>query len=215
MKHTLIAACVAVATLAACGTTDTAGNVTAAPVPVGPGEYLMTHNGFGVRAYVYGGVTVIEWPESVPNLITIRDAAGSAVPGEVMGRYLRTDRRLERFSLARMGVELVAGHLPGAAPAVKTPASTQPGADAQAQGAATRTAPTAIALTTATQPTRVVVPVASEQLIRHAESEIALIRRLLASGKRNPRAQAEAIRRIDALERRLAQVTQPVTVAAR
>lgn len=56
-----------------------------------------------VRAYVYAGHTVIEFDRADPAYLLIRDASGSSVNFEKVGRLYRLDRQLDTFTLWHNG----------------------------------------------------------------------------------------------------------------
>jgi hypothetical protein len=209
ISKTHLAAAALAALLAGCGSitstpATTLQAATAVPVPVGPGEYLMTAGSAGARAYLYGGVTVIEWETEAPAMVHLRDGRGFAVPTESFGRYMRADRRLESFSITRFGAVVAAGLMPVNAPAPASAPSAMPKAPPAPPAAIN--APGSDGSAARAE--------ALASTIRDVEVELASIRRILASRQaRNPRVIADVNRRIDALERRVAAAQKPAVTA--
>ncbi len=61
-------------------------------------DYVASGDVSGVRAFLYGKRTVLEF-DTAPVWLSIRDENGVEVPYEREGRYYRAARRLEKFSL--------------------------------------------------------------------------------------------------------------------
>jgi outer membrane protein OmpA-like peptidoglycan-associated protein len=61
-------------------------------------DYEAIGETFGMKAFVYGKRTVLEYPNTTA-WISIRDAEGVPVPFEREGRYVRLSRQLDRFSV--------------------------------------------------------------------------------------------------------------------
>jgi len=90
-------------------------------VKVGP-EYVATGHTAGVRAYVYGGRTLIEF-QNKPAFVDVVDASGQQIAYEREGTFYRLDRALYNFSVQSNLFKRTSFHLIGS----QQPVTVQPG----------------------------------------------------------------------------------------
>jgi outer membrane protein OmpA-like peptidoglycan-associated protein len=89
-------------------------------------DYVASGDVSGVRAFIYGRRTVLEF-ETSPTWLSIKDEHGIEVPYEREGRYYLTSRRLNKFSLWLNTRALSFNEAPHAKPAVVPASSPSPG----------------------------------------------------------------------------------------
>jgi outer membrane protein OmpA-like peptidoglycan-associated protein len=104
-----------------------------APKIVVSHDYEATGDAAGIRAFVYGQKTVIEF-DSMPVWVSVQDANGVTVPGERLGRHYRLSRKLNDFSLWTTTRAVLFSTIPH-----------QPPGESQANGPAPRVAAAAVA----------------------------------------------------------------------
>lgn len=92
-KLAIIASVCAAFGAAGCATPDTSW-----PKRVSA-DYEAFGETYGMRAFIYGKRTVLEYPQQPAAWISIRDAEGVSVSYEREGKYIRLSRQLDRFSV--------------------------------------------------------------------------------------------------------------------
>jgi outer membrane protein OmpA-like peptidoglycan-associated protein len=153
----------------------------------------------GMRAFVYGKRTVLEFP-SRPLWLSIQDENGVAVPYEREGRYYRLPRQLDHFTVRANTRVLSFGPTSRQVPGVSTEVPAVP-------GPAPLVARTRDAVSSITSPVLVSAAPASKDdaaaSLRLSSEQLDEVRRVIAAGAES-RAEAEALNaRIDRVEARL------------
>jgi len=122
MKYNKLALVIASSTLlGACSTFSPQSGPT---YKVGP-DYTATGSTTGVRAYVYGDRTLLEYTPA-PLFISITDATGSPVYYEKEGKYYRLDRTVRDFTVRANLFKATVFHLVKPKAPKTAPASTRP-----------------------------------------------------------------------------------------
>lgn len=98
-------------------------------------DYVASGDVSGVRAFLYGKRTVLEF-DTAPVWLSIRDENGVDVPYEREGRYYRAARRLDKFSLWLGTRALSFTAVPKVAPVVAAASAPAPVVAASAPAAA-------------------------------------------------------------------------------
>ena len=192
MKPARIALCVAAAGLfSACAYVppkeDTARRVSP--------DYMATGGVEDARAYVYGSVTLLEFGNSAPSFVTVRDASGESVEYERVGRYYRLARVLDNFTVWANGQSVTFS-----APMTPRVFSAPIAAD-EAK------APEAVKLAALEVPASKPGDEDVAALLKLCESQLADVRRLLEQASSNPKATGQELfdvnARLDEIEARM------------
>ncbi len=164
-------------------------------------DYMATGGIEDARAYVYGSVTLLEFGNSTPALLTIRDESGASVDYERVGRYYRLARVVDSFTVWANG-QSVTFTAPMTTRIFSTPTAAAPALVPELAQAADVVKVARVEAPTA-QPGDADVAA----LLKLCESQLAEVRRLLDEGSKNPKATGQELfdvhARLDEIEARM------------
>lgn len=192
MKPARIALCVAAAGLfSACAYVPPKEDAARRVSP----DYMATGGIEDARAYVYGSVTLLEFGNSAPSFVTVRDASGESVEYERVGRYYRLARVLDNFTVWANGQSVTFS-----AP-MTTRVFSAPIAADEAK------APEVVKLAALEVPASKPGDEDVAALLKLCESQLADVRRLLEQASSNPKATGQELfdvnARLDEIEARM------------
>jgi outer membrane protein OmpA-like peptidoglycan-associated protein len=157
-------------------------------------DYVASGDVSGVRAFLYGKRTVLEF-DSAPVWLSIRDENGVDVPFEREGRYYRAARRLDKFSLWLGTRALSFTVVPKVAPVVAA-------ASAPAVVASAPAAPQPVAAPVTLQATAPTADDASA-LLKLSAQQHDEVRQAIAANSDNPMESKALNARLDRIEAQL------------
>lgn len=193
MKPARIALCVAAAGLfSACAYVPPKEDAARRVSP----DYMATGGVEDARAYVYGSVTLLEFGNSAPSFVTVRDASDESVEYERVGRYYRLARVLDNFTVWANGQSVTFS-----APMTTRVFSAAPVAADEAK------APEVVKLAALEVPASKPGDEDVAALLKLCESQLADVRRLLEQASSNPKATGQELfdvnARLDEIEARM------------
>ena len=158
-------------------------------------DYMATGGVEDARAYVYGSVTLLEFGNSAPPFVTMRDASGEAVEYERVGRYYRLTRVLDNFTVWANGQSVT----------FSAPMTTRIFSAPIAAGEAK--APEVVKVAALEVPASKPGDEDVAALLKLCESQLADVRRLLEQASSNPKATGQELfdvnARLDEIEARM------------
>ncbi|MGY4831822.1 OmpA family protein (plasmid) [Sphaerotilaceae bacterium SBD11-9] len=158
---------------------------------------------YGVKAFVYGKRTVLEFP-AVPSWLSIRDSNGVPVEFESEGRYVRLAHQLDRFSIWSYGRAVTFTVVKVEKPTPTEPPSA-PHAQATAAGAIVSQPFVATRWTAPSPPT-------VDALMHLASQQLDELRRGLKAGNLDAREGRALAAKLDRLEAKLAESAAVIQV---
>lgn len=159
----------------------------------------------GVKAFVYGKRTVLEFP-AVPAWLSIRDANGVPVDFEKEGRYVRLTHRVDRFSIWSYGRAVTFTVVqPETVPTRVQPSQVAPSTSPAVAATAT---PQPFVATRWTAPT----PPSMDALVHLASQQLDELRRDLKAGKLEASEGRALAAKLDRLETKLAESAAVVQI---